>query len=112
MRTCKICLEAKEDRFFTRGISFNSYCKSCDVKRVKSARDRFKLECVAYKGGKCCKCGYNKSPYALDFHHKDPSKKSFSFGSKRITKMTEAVMIELDKCDCMCANCHRELHYA
>ena len=54
----------------------------------------------------CKHCGYDKSPYALDFHHRDPDVKSFyvaSYASKRVL----AVLEEIEKCDVLCANCHR-----
>jgi hypothetical protein len=45
----------------------------------------------------------------LDFHHRNPKIKVECIGSwymwdwKKLKK-------ELDKCDLLCANCHRELH--
>lgn len=61
-----------------------------------------------YLGGKCSRCGYDKCLAALDFHHKDPSQKSFNVGS--VVRAFEKVKPELDKCELLCANCHRELH--
>ena len=74
------------------------------IKRRK-ANKKFLVE---YKGGKCERCGYNKCIGALEFHHLDPSTKSFSltgntFGIERQKK-------EADKCILVCANCHREIH--
>ena len=59
-------------------------------------------------GGKCEKCGYDKCAAAMDFHHKDPSKKEFTIGTKNIgfKRLSE----EIKKCILLCANCHRELH--
>lgn len=36
---------------------------------------------VAYKGGKCQCCGYNKYIGALKFHHVDPAQKDFGISS-------------------------------
>lgn len=60
-------------------------------------------------GGKCTKCGYDKCLDALDFHHIDPNTKLFSLrqfrGRSWKTQLTEA-----EKCQLVCANCHREIH--
>lgn len=81
-------------------------CNSCSANRQ---RNRMKRRCVEYKGGKCLRCGYNKSMRALIFHHRDPSKKEFTIGGK-MTWNFERVAAELDKCDLLCSNCHSEVH--
>lgn len=63
---------------------------------------------MAYKGGKCAICGYNRCLLALEFHHLDPLEKDFSISS-RMTSW-KAIVKELDKCVLLCANCHREVH--
>ena len=71
---------------------------------------------IDYKGGKCqnpdcsTKGGYNRSINGLEFHHIDPTKKEFSISQIRLCKMNEKIKKELDKCDLLCANCHREIH--
>jgi hypothetical protein len=65
---------------------------------------------------KCSKCGYDKCWGALDFHHRDPTKKekgvSLLYRRKKLNaKNIMLVLREVDKCDVLCANCHRELHY-
>lgn len=79
-------------------------------KYVSARRKKIKEMSVEYKGGKCIVCGYNKCKEALEFHHLDPTKKDFGIAYKGITKSWEKVKIELDKCICVCANCHREIH--
>jgi hypothetical protein len=59
-----------------------------------------------------CKCGEDH-PACLDFHHRDPSTKSFcpNEGIKKCVK--PSLMIEeLAKCDVLCSNCHRKEHGA
>lgn len=65
---------------------------------------------VQYKGNKCCICGYDKYIGALEFHHLNPNQKDFGIGSKGYTRSFTKVKEELDKCICVCANCHREIH--
>ena len=63
------------------------------------------------RGGKCCKCGYDKNMCALDWHHRDPNTKDFSISKVRITpKNYQIVISEIEKCDLVCSNCHREIH--
>lgn len=80
--------------------------KSEDQKIRKYAK---KLKCINYLGG-CCKICNESNLFKLTFHHKDPNEKEFSF-SDRINSRWSTLKIELDKCDLLCANCHRELHY-
>jgi len=65
---------------------------------------------VEYKGGKCEICSYDRCADALEFHHNDLSDKKFGISEKGYTKSWEKVMVELNKCKLVCANCHRELH--
>lgn len=74
-----------------------------------------KLIYLEYSGGKCIKCGYNKCPAALTFHHRDPNKKEFWIGglSERLNSISELDHIiknEIDKCDLLCSNCHSVEH--
>jgi len=65
---------------------------------------------LEYKGGKCCKCGYDKCVGALEFHHINPDEKEFGPGHNGHTRSWKRVKKELDKCILVCANCHREIH--
>jgi hypothetical protein len=66
---------------------------------------------LEYSGTECIKCGYDKSPAALCFHHRNPSEKSFpicDFNRKIdcIKDLDDIIKVEMDKCDILCANCH------
>ena len=56
----------------------------------------------------CVVCGESEKA-CIDFHHKDPSTKLFSVGSSK-TKTYEELEKEINKCVCLCANCHRKYH--
>lgn len=72
---------------------------------------RRKMALVEYKGGKCEKCGYDKHPEVLAFHHIDPSKKSFGFAQNEARGKTKKELLEeADKCLLLCLNCHAEEH--
>lgn len=75
---------------------------------ASESRRKLKLKAIKYLGGKCIKCGYNKCVDALDFHHRSPIDKDFSISGS--VRKWEIIKAELDKCDLLCSNCHREEH--
>lgn len=77
---------------------------------VQKRRAKVKQMSLNYKGNKCSKCGYDTCTAALEFHHIDPKNKEFSISAKGYTRSWDKVKEELDKCELVCANCHRELH--
>lgn len=85
-------------------------CRKCRVEAVQKRRERTKEMAVEYKGGKCCICGYDRYLGALEFHHLDPDEKDFGIGNKGYTRSFQKVKEELDKCICVCSNCHKEIH--
>ena len=112
-KICPCCKEKKEliTNFYIRNDEWtHSWCKSCSNKNTVEWQRHRKVEAINYKGGKCVKCGYNKYPGALDFHHLDPSKKDFSISRKKNCSF-DIIKPELDKCVLVCRNCHAELHF-
>lgn len=84
---------------------------SSSSEAVKRWRNNTKLRMIEAMGGKCCICGYDRSPNALEFHHLNPAEKDFGFGAKRANPSSwAAIVVELKKCVMVCANCHREIH--
>ena len=72
------------------------------------------LQEVGYSA--CEKCGFDKHPKAIDFHHRIPEEKLFGIGKfingRQCNDENKViVLIELKKCDCLCANCHRIEHF-
>lgn len=113
-KVCRICeCELNIDRFgiYKEGNKWRvfSYCKVCDAARTKQFYLEFKKKAVAYKGGKCERCSYNKCLKALDFHHIEKTNKSQGVATFRVRDW-ELLKKELDKCQLLCANCHREEH--
>lgn len=83
--------------------SNNQYC----INWRKVTKQRL----IDYKGGKCVKCGYNKScPRAYHFHHRNPLEKEFDVSNRGRNKSFDKLKTEIDKCDLLCANCHAEVH--
>jgi hypothetical protein len=60
---------------------------------------------------RCIKCGESR-PWCIDFHHRDTKDKFMSIPdmAKRGFPIP-VIKIELNKCDSICANDHREHHF-
>lgn len=56
----------------------------------------------------CIICGESE-PVCIDFHHKDPTQKEFTLGKHR-SRSKEWLSQEMQKCVCLCSNCHRKVH--
>lgn len=70
-----------------------------------------KLELIELKGGKCEICGYDKNLSALQFHHRDPTKKELKLDVRTLgNNKMEKILKEFEKCDLVCSNCHFEIH--
>jgi 5-methylcytosine-specific restriction endonuclease McrA len=96
-------------RFDEKG---HARCPKCRSDAVQKRRRMLKLKAIEYKGGQCELCGYNRCTQALEFHHTDPSEKEFGLGYRGLTRSWGKIKEELDKCQLLCSNCHREVHAA
>lgn len=127
-KNCRDC--AIELTFENRSNGFKSLCKSCYCLYMKKyyvdkpdKYEKHKKEYVKVNDDSwrinvqilmaerfifgCIDCG-EINPIVLEFDHRIPSEKSFSFGYDKNTKRPiDDFIKELDKCDVVCANCHR-----
>jgi hypothetical protein len=55
----------------------------------------------------CADCG-ETDPVVLEFHHLRD--KAFNIGKELVDTPWERVLAEMEKCDVVCANCHRRRH--
>tara|TARA_Y100000034_G_C6865923_1_gene394648 strand:+ start:633 stop:1019 length:387 start_codon:yes stop_codon:yes gene_type:complete len=75
-------------------------------KELKDKLDEYRKTC------KCKRCGEDH-PACLDFHHIDPETKEGGMGwliSRRGFSWNR-VLEEIGKCEVLCSNCHRKLHW-
>jgi hypothetical protein len=94
-----------DQRWYYRNKAMKNGSK-CDRRaelRVRAAR-------IKSERG-CDRCG-ESDPGCLDFHHRSGEEKVLSV-SKTISHRSAwaPVQTEIDKCDVLCANCHRKEHY-
>lgn len=128
MKTCSCCKkEFPIETFAFKNKALgkrNSMCNGCrqerqklsyykhhktNLDRVKSYKKEnkewfFKLKQTL----QCCVCGESESA-CLDFHHIDSEEKEFDIASK-VEASRKTVLEEINKCACLCANCHRKHH--
>jgi hypothetical protein len=58
--------------------------------------------------GPCAECGMIFEPHQMDFDHRNEADKLFRVTESRAMLMPRArLLTEIDKCDVVCANCHR-----
>ena len=82
-------------------------CKDCRKEYFKNHYKCAKQTVESYKTH-CAKC-HCAEPYVLTFHHIDHKTKSFDLSVAR--RKHEDVMKEVEKCICLCYNCHHTYHY-
>jgi hypothetical protein len=100
---CNICRSDTAKKSYQK---HKKYVISKSIERGNIKRDWFKEFKQQFQ---CCVCGESDTS-CLDFHHLDPTKKDFeiSDGYQRFGK--KILVEELNKCACLCANCHRKYH--
>ena len=116
MKVCSKCNTEKslEEFYFrdkARGIR-RAECKECSIERTRANyRDAKDMVNEIKTTLGCAKCGEARF-YLLEFHHIDPSEKSDTVARLVHSSCNiEKVQAEIEKCVCLCANCHREYHY-
>lgn len=123
MKQCSRCKTVKSLEFFYKDKNnidgYQYRCKDCAKNEAvtykqqasKNTRRRQVLiynkfhEIKSYYGCACCD---ETEPSCLEFHHLDPKNKDSTI-NKLIFSPTK-LMIEINKCILLCANCHRKVH--
>ena len=120
---CKALKPLTEFNFKHRAAGVrHSYCRECGKELTRShyrrrkrayldrnlrAYNERRLMVIAAKSRPCADCGVQYPYYVMDFDHREGVKKEFSLHeAQRVTK--RAILREIEKCDVVCANCHRE----
>ena len=62
------------------------------------------------KSLKCKNCPEDRY-WVLDFHHREPDKKDMEIARLIQMGSKKRILKEIEKCDIVCSNCHRDLHY-
>ena len=116
-KICTKCgIEKPITEFNWRDKSKGTHRSECKICHTNYMKEQYKKKREAVGGIKqelsCAKCGYNEYPTALDFHHLDPTQKDTTVARMIANNYSlERAFTEIDKCICLCANCHRVFHF-
>lgn len=72
-----------------------------------------KLKAMKVMGNKCVHCEIvhdGKNAPIFEFHHLDPSQKDNGITRMLTNNAWATVLLELEKCILLCANCHNKVH--
>jgi len=132
MIICKKCeIKKQEDDFYFRNKKLNkrrSECKVCSEQSRKSKehyekyKDEYKIRRIKRQtkllnenrnsmmsylnDNPCVDCGEN-DPIVLEFDHLVRSEKKYTISSMMRDFTWTQILVEIDKCEVRCANCHR-----
>lgn len=129
MKNCCWCNQNKNKAEFSRNSrrkdGLQSYCKSCRKEKdskiyspryaeKRTKRNiRIKKEnrtwITDFKNKPCLDCKIKYPHYVMDFDHRNSSEKKFSVANALRTGgiSLKRIQKEIEKCDLICANCHR-----
>jgi superfamily II DNA helicase RecQ len=132
-KKCSMCQEIlpKTVEFFAtrtdrKNLTYQSNCRKCQSEYRKLHYEKNKQKyidkakvftqsivewSIEYKKTlKCVECGENRY-WVLDFHHRNPKEKDIEVSTliRRSSKIK--ILTEIEKCDVLCSNCHRDLHF-
>lgn len=105
---CKVCCEAARDH--THYYRNHEKYKALTRARNDVARARVRDFVLEYlEGNPCTVCG-ESDPVVLEFHHRNSEEKEHNV-SKLIKNgwVLQRLKDEIEKCDVVCANCHKRL---
>jgi len=86
-------------------------CRYCYQKTKRILIQRHYEWINSYKQERgCTRCGVT-NPVVLDFHHKNETNKRFGIGGFRREVGFQKIQEEIEKCEVICANCHRIVHH-
>ncbi len=120
---CRLVKPAAEFNFKCKALGRrHSYCRECGSTLTRNhyrsnkrqylnrnsrtfARHRELIRSA--KSRPCADCGIQYPYYVMDFDHRDGATKSFML-SEVARATAKSLLREIDKCDVVCANCHRE----
>jgi hypothetical protein len=118
----KRALDAQEDlearREYHREYIRKWYArnKELQVRRVRAAtvkrRNRLGEWIDEFKRRPCADCGGEFPPYLMDFDHVRGEKLDNICGMRMRTMSREAILAEIEKCEVVCATCHRARTHA
>lgn len=109
---CKECYKIRGRDYYQQNREIQARLALLRKNRRKEERRRF-IESLK-KDKPCMDCGKNYPPWVMDYDHREGQVKigSISKMASGNTSSFENIKIEIEKCDLVCSNCHRERTYS
>jgi hypothetical protein len=115
---CRICLnEGQRKRYHNDEALRNRKNEQVRAWRKRTYIPKFKKRVVNIRERllavrtQCMECG-ETHPGCLDFHHRNPAEKKFQLVASQMgNRSWTSIEAEIAKCDVLCSNCHRKLHW-
>lgn len=126
MKTCTKCfIEKTEEEFRLHSVRKTrySYCTDCHRAQIRQhysdnkqyyidKASAWKKDCREQiniiKSVPCKDCGQSYPPYVMDFDHLGLEDKIYNISQMVGAKGMKSILKEIDKCEIVCANCHRQ----
>lgn len=127
MKICGSCNKnKKEDEFNKKGEGYQSQCRICQrawyknyydsspkeknrlLEKNRLSKKELRKKVIELKSGvPCVDCGICYPHYVMDFDHINDNKE-FNVSDLIIYASWEKIQKEINKCELVCSNCHRE----
>jgi hypothetical protein len=109
---CIRCGETKDKALFSYSHGRIERCLECESKRSMQKKLALRASVDTLKLKPCSDCGESHGPLLMDFHHIDPSTKSFGIGEAvRDGRKLSVILEEIAKCILICCWCHARMDH-
>jgi hypothetical protein len=103
---CKSCYKEKRKNKEHYAKYKEEYLERINIrKKIKTSENRVNL-LEYFKTHHCVVCD-ESNPIVLDFDHKDEKEKKYGISSMIYSYNWATILAEIEKCNVLCANCHR-----
>lgn len=103
----KLAVVTRRDQRATNRDYYHRH-RTREIARVRVRQDATRDYLRGLRETPCMDCGGVFEPYQMDFDHRDADTKAFRVTEGRAMLASRArLVLEVRKCDVVCANCHR-----
>ena len=89
-------------------VAYYARNRSTEIARVRGRQEANLMLLRELRRVPCADCARTFEPFQMDFDHRDPAAKSFRLTSPTgLGSSRERLLAEVEKCDVVCAVCHR-----
>lgn len=99
---CVVCHREYEREYYRKRIRDEEEFGRVNTRRVRTEANLQKIHQL--KSQPCTDCGCTFPPVSMDFDHISNKIKGISY---MVTCSWESIQREIEKCELVCANCHR-----